>query len=70
MLKLSEKNYIERDMSWMLFNRRILGGGAADMGGRGLSPCGKEDNRNNGNNGNNGGVASAVPRCSEKNKPG
>lgn len=27
MLKLSEKNYIERDVSWMLFNRRILGGG-------------------------------------------
>ena len=25
MLKLSEKNYIERDVSWMLFNRRILG---------------------------------------------
>ena len=25
MLKLSEKNYIERDMSWRLFNRRILG---------------------------------------------
>ena len=24
MLKLSEKNYIERDVSWM-FNRRILG---------------------------------------------
>ena len=50
---LSEKNCIERGVSWMLFNRRSLGGGAADMGGRGLSPCGKEDNRNNGKNGNN-----------------
>ena len=25
MLELSEKNCIERDVSWMLFNRRILG---------------------------------------------
>ena len=24
MIKLSEKNYVERDVSWMLFNRRIL----------------------------------------------
>ncbi len=24
MFKLSEKNYVERDVSWMLFNRRIL----------------------------------------------
>ena len=27
MPKLSEKNCIERDVSWMLFNRRFLGGG-------------------------------------------
>ena len=52
MLKLSEKNYIERDVSWMLFNRRILGGAR-------LSPCDQDDNRNNGKN---GGVACAVPR--------
>ena len=25
MLELSEKNCIKRDVSWMLFNRRILG---------------------------------------------
>ena len=60
MPKLSEKNCIERDVSWRLFNRRILGEGR-------LSPCVQDDN---GNNGNNGGVASAVPRCSEKNEPG
>lgn len=23
-MKLTEENYIERDVSWMLFNRRIL----------------------------------------------